>query len=98
MCPLNIDETNGIDSSQALCRYSQLWPPRQRAGCTENAVTSSVLARLSCSLACLKAKSSTAKCMYSISYETNGVIASRSLQQTHKFGRRDIEIALRKMQ
>ena len=54
--------------------------------------TWSVLARLMRSLACFKAKRINKKCMYSNTYETNGVIACMDFSWTHNFGHRDSKL------
>ena len=50
------------------------------------------------SWACFKAKSSNKKCMSSNIDETNGIDSSQALYAAHNFGRRDNELAVRKMQ
>ena len=66
---------------------SQLWPPRQQATCTENAIPSSVLARVIRALAFLEADSSNKKFMCSDIDETNGVDSSQALYWTPNFAR-----------
>ena len=66
---------------------SQLWPPRQHARSAENAIPSSVLARVIRALAFLKADSSNKKFMCSNIDETNGVNSSQALHWTPNFAR-----------